>query len=203
MCCSPGAYFYPRPPRGGRRLLTRLPVLLRTISIHALREEGDSGCSPSLTARTYFYPRPPRGGRLGAGKIASTGSKISIHALREEGDCRQRPSWTSGWDFYPRPPRGGRHLVTRVKVVGQEFLSTPSARRATLDCSTLEQMLLRFLSTPSARRATKRIKKEYQESVISIHALREEDDHTERGPDQMPANFYPRPPRGGRPSTLA
>ena len=35
-------YFYPRPPRGGRRL--HWPRLLTTasISIHALREEGDA-----------------------------------------------------------------------------------------------------------------------------------------------------------------
>ena len=37
----PGAYFYPRPPRGGR--LTAPPGQLEPvcISIHALREEGD------------------------------------------------------------------------------------------------------------------------------------------------------------------
>ena len=33
-------------------------VILESISIHALREEGD--CKPPC----YFYPRPPRGGRL-------------------------------------------------------------------------------------------------------------------------------------------
>ena len=34
------------------------------ISIHALREEGDPGLRPLLSLHTYFYPRPPRGGRL-------------------------------------------------------------------------------------------------------------------------------------------
>ena len=33
------------------------------ISIHALREEGDTGSSPSMRCGFYFYPRPPRGGR--------------------------------------------------------------------------------------------------------------------------------------------
>ena len=37
--------FYPRPPRGGRRRLFRLVSQRDTISIHALREEGDA-CSP-------------------------------------------------------------------------------------------------------------------------------------------------------------
>ena len=35
-------HFYPRPPRGGRRHLRRLPDEVQCISIHALREEGDS-----------------------------------------------------------------------------------------------------------------------------------------------------------------
>ena len=34
-------YFYPRPPRGGRRQLIQQGDLTALISIHALREEGD------------------------------------------------------------------------------------------------------------------------------------------------------------------
>ena len=33
--------FYPRPPRGGRRVQRQFDVLAPFISIHALREEGD------------------------------------------------------------------------------------------------------------------------------------------------------------------
>ena len=58
-------------------------------------------------------------------------SKISIHALREEGDlvrlCRKAPVP----NFYPRPPRGGRQSNTAEDIAEMEFLSTPSARRAT------------------------------------------------------------------------
>ena len=57
-----------------------------------------------------FYPRPPRGGRLDAYTAMKSSDKISIHALREEGDS-----------FNGEVARG---FV--------EFLSTPSARRATL-----------------------------------------------------------------------
>ena len=60
--------FYPRPPRGGRPLQRRRPPKQCTISIHALREEGD------LTQR----------------KGHST-KTISIHALREEGDFPSSP----------------------------------------------------------------------------------------------------------------
>ena len=35
-------YFYPRPPRGGRPASTNSATEASTISIHALREEGDA-----------------------------------------------------------------------------------------------------------------------------------------------------------------
>ena len=84
----------------------------KQISIHALREEGDSGWRPRPPWRCNFYPRPPRGGRpslvnsnLDLFLFLSTpsarratctrfyfgsGQCISIHALRKEGD-RQLP----------------------------------------------------------------------------------------------------------------
>ena len=55
------------------------------ISIHALREEGDT-----LTLKARLL------------KI------ISIHALREEGDRQAQTVEKTPRDFYPRPPRGGR-----------------------------------------------------------------------------------------------
>ena len=79
-------YFYPRPPRGGRRRLCLLPCLPWSISIHALREEGDR-LVPALR---------------------NTSVPISIHALREEGDVCPVPAFGLGFYFYPRPPRGGR-----------------------------------------------------------------------------------------------
>ena len=122
--------FYPRPPRGGRQQFPLFWLILllflstpsarratsskdqrdrfRSISIHALREEGDVSASTSGAAALNFYPRPPRGGRLmcavlwpSTSRFLSTPSArratrrkccfkcvsgISIHALREEGD---------------------------------------------------------------------------------------------------------------------
>ena len=125
--------------------------------------------------------------------------QISIQALREEGD--------SG--------------VYAFRAVGMEFLSTPSARRATW-WSTQTRSTSPFLSTPSARRATRQLLGSADAISISIHALREEgDDGGRHGrpntwtflstPSARRAtglasssalgvsNFYPRPPRGGRP----
>ena len=86
-------YFYPRPPRGGR--LVQLPALLPNgiISIHALREEGDLESAAGSAGQEDFYPRPPRGGRPGlTAWPAVTAMLISIHALREEGD-NGRETW--------------------------------------------------------------------------------------------------------------
>ena len=150
---------------------------------------------------------------------------ISIHALREEGDVPSVPAAGRLQNFYPRPPRGGRpsHMYSYMAVA--KFLSTPSARRATDDdiiindpegisihalreegdCPRSGPSTLRtvFLSTPSARRAT-RTKKECSCNVlISIHALREEGDSAFCGPSCGRQNFYPRPPRGGRPTHVS
>ena len=167
--------FYPRPPRGGRLYsadggfgVGRISIhALREegddvvgqiagvlpISIHALREEGDFSSHMDANRALNFYPRPPRGGRRGRSSNAQCPSKISIHALREEGDATGIPSSKVLRDFYPRPPRGGRPRQRQQQTEHGKFLSTPSARRATI--------------LSSAPRAV---------DWISIHALREEGD---------------------------
>ncbi len=102
-------------------------------------------------------------------------------------------------NFYPRPPRGGRPVDPLMFTVVPLFLSTPSARRATclltlygskegISIHALREegdevrrssstVILEFLSTPSARRAT---------HVALVQLCTGFD-------------FYPRPPRGGRP----
>ena len=79
------------------------------------------------------------------------------------------------------------------------FLSTPSARRATQVGIMLIGEVL-FLSTPSARRATYLLTVPPTSIKISIHALREEGDSISMPIWTMKFNFYPRPPRGGRPA---
>ena len=56
---------------------------------------------------------------------------ISIHALREEGDENCAVLRCPTHRFYPRPPRGGRPFRVSLHRPIAEFLSTPSARRAT------------------------------------------------------------------------
>ena len=78
--------------------------------------------------------------------------------------------------FYPRPPRGGRPapLVTWATV--WKFLSTPSARRATLQNAQILGPFDYFYPRPprGGRPASRDVQARYL--VISIHALREEGD---------------------------
>ena len=152
-CTFSYAYFYPRPPRGGRHIHDFvsfcIPAFLSTpsarratrrsctgyqgqsISIHALREEGDFSQYSFPLDIHDFYPRPPRGGRPKDPDRVRAPWEISIHALREEGDGQSKARCTAWRNFYPRPPRGGRLLGQNGVILHAEFLSTPSARRAT------------------------------------------------------------------------
>ena len=79
-----------------------------------------------------FYPRPPRGGRLRFYGEPEKLVRISIHALREEGD-----EVYSGLSLrFPISIHALREEGDGVWSHGshsqEQFLSTPSARRATL-----------------------------------------------------------------------
>ena len=95
-------YFYPRPPRGGRRgrpvYGVQIDVFLSTPSARrATKVRVMYACT-----REYFYPRPPRGGRR---------RKVR-HGLRHD-------------NFYPRPPRGGRPTLEGVYGREQDFYPRP------------------------------------------------------------------------------
>ena len=132
-------YFYPRPPRGGRRG-------------HPHAQGADRKFLSTPSARRATWQRPKNLGR--AKKFLSTPSArratghphaqgadrkflstpsarratcarkemlkmaiISIHALREEGDRERRRRDYRHRHFYPRPPRGGRpRLIGAVPI---------------------------------------------------------------------------------------
>ena len=123
------------------------------ISIHALREEGDlhPRCNPGGWSAISIHALREEGDANVAKQRVDL--FISIHALREEGDGLLLSSIRKPRNFYPRPPRGGRHKLNEYLSGKSEFLSTPSARRATRTVSAYISAMI-FLSTPSARRAT-------------------------------------------------
>ena len=134
--------------------MTELKDSRFTISIHALREEGDHGRFSHLPSQFLFLSTPS-----------------ARRATRANHNRNQHHQ-----NFYPRPPRGGRPVVRLSIPCDVLFLSTPSARRATPPILGIQYSHARFLSTPSARRATS----PRFCQVLGFH------------------NFYPRPPRGGR-----
>ena len=122
-----------------------------------------------------FYPRPPRGGRPDSSQSALIKPIISIHALREEGDV----------------------ALDHALAGAIQFLSTPSARRATSPWRGTFTPA-GFLSTPSARRAT-RLLGRYQSAGIDFYPRPPRGGRRPAKPQhQYRRNFYPRPPRGGR-----
>ena len=148
-----------------------------SISIHALRVEGDRGPKPHLLSINLFLSTPSGWRATCAGELATGGGTISIHALRVEGDQEAKAADAASRNFYPRPPGGGRPKSQRWACKDCGFLSTPSGWRATrreLGSSALlichfyprppgggrpaqivhSARIVVFLSTPSGWRAT-------------------------------------------------
>ena len=234
--------FYPRPPRGGRpfwyknfddmakflstpsaRRATQKPrekTAFITISIHALREEGDSQTWANKPFSKKFLSTPSARRATHDHAEPEPSMDISIHALREEGDLKSQSKHLLKIYFYPRPPRGGRrldswHYGDNYKISihalreegdlvfyrGQQnrIISIHALREeGDVQCERPGRAGKKFLSTPSARRATARRFERRQMQAISIHALREEGDGSIMTLETYRENFYPRPPRGGR-----
>ena len=169
-------HFYPRPPRGGRPGLIAASTMLPQISIHALREEGDPCLWSPTPWQADFYPRPPRGGRLSLELETDDLMKISIHALREEGDILARLDWVCPKCISIHALREeGDIQRTPEGMEIRQFLSTPSARRATDRLRAKVQRVPHFYPRPP------------RGGRLFLCAVQ-----------GIQINFYPRPPRGGR-----
>ena len=105
-----------------------------TISIHALRVEGDVQDGSGMVAQIVFLSTPS-GWR-------ATSRRLTRAAVLG--------------NFYPRPPGGGRRIKGYTAAATTAFLSTPSGWRATLCAARAIIFAQQFLSTPSGWRATGR-----------------------------------------------
>ena len=101
--------------------------------------------------------------------------------------------------FYPRPPRGGRPVLANIGEQAILFLSTPSARRATLQIRQGVKPGNYFYPRPPRGGRPGYFSGKGYIRQISIHALREEGDACQAAKARPVGYFYPRPPRGGRP----
>ena len=100
------------------------------------------------------------------------------------------------------PNEGTAYLLDLLSRMTNEFLSTPSARRATLTEASGSSRPRNFYPRPPRGGRPGRVRAFQQHPRISIHALREEGDSPAPGMSCTQHNFYPRPPRGGRPDPL-
>ena len=169
-------HFYPRPPCGGRLVLSATQpgsfVFLSTsplrgtttvrrsnipsacISIHVPLAGDDRRCFCRQRQKIAIFlsTSPLRG--------TTADNLTDINALS---------------NFYPRPPCGGRRVRRRPRCRGAAFLSTSPLRGTT-----------RPVNGPEHGRA------------ISIHVPLAGDDGVKHGLNFPHIDFYPRPPCGGR-----
>ena len=144
------------------------------ISIHALREEGDMPVTYSPYFSSNFNPRPPRRGR----RTNGTGKLTTLHFNpRPPRRGRLRWNWRCWWtkQFQSTPSAKRATDSASDTSRSQRFQSTPSAKRATGNYR-IFQHDTKFQSTPSAKRATESRLARAVKYPISIHALREEGD---------------------------
>ena len=172
-------YFYPRPPRGGRLARSRASLAPCIISIHALREEGDSVWDVLMPYITISIHALREEGDCRLQRHADD-LQISIHALREEGDGLDHCDDRHPRNFYPRPPRGGRPYLGNCLAEFTKFLSTPSARRATHTAAGTASHRRNFYPRPPRGGRHLRHPRADGALRISIHALREEGDSKNR-----------------------
>ena len=120
------AYFYPRPPRGGRQ--------------------------PGLAGRkdiSYFYPRPPRGGRRLGQTGRATQFPISIYALREEGDRTLTGKWPKARAFLSTP--SARRATQRRRAARRARQISIHALREEGDTTTSKMAVVQKISIHALR----------------------------------------------------
>ena len=141
-------------PSVGRATTVRFErASLRSISIHALRGEGDYHTPLPQQIYYNFNPRPPWGGRQRCAKHLLSHRRISIHALRGEGDETIPTRRLTKSNFNPRPPWGGRRFSTAIELDDNNFNPRPPwGGRQIIRHS--QSIIFLFQSTPSVGRAT-------------------------------------------------
>ena len=166
--CTPSAR------RATNERLCRRPVL--SISIHALREEGDSDLF-LLVAEIWQFQSTPSARRATRKRISKNYSSCPFQstpsARRATSDVTLLQSDVA--DFNPRPPRGGRPPFVGLGIgLIRNFNPRPPRGGRPYH-------FFKWITIP-----------------ISIHALREEGDAVAQTVKRAVLDFNPRPPRGGR-----
>ena len=123
--------FYPRPPRGGRRCPCCCPAPVETISIHALREEGDVSTEKPASHAHLFLSTPSA--RRATAKTerkhpAFVSLYTSLHKLQRDACKTNRKitpllAQTAGVPVRSVPEN---HVCCRFALAGHQKISTLS-----------------------------------------------------------------------------
>ena len=198
-CCRKKLCFYPRHPRGWRRGVSTLDTPYYCVSIHATLAGGDGMSLSSSVSGATFLSTPPS-------RVAT----VSVPRPETPAPC-----------FYPRHPRGWRPQRSATPFSRSAFLSTPPSRVATAAPGKLFKSIFRFyprhprgwrpqvmrgltayctfLSTPPSRVATRLRRCPPRPAKVSIHAtLAGGDGYCRKSTTGQREGFYPRHPRGWR-----
>ena len=154
FCSAAVADFYPRPPRGGRPTRPEAGTPEKEFLSTPSARRATICLMPSSGANGYFYPRPPRGGRL-----MEPERPVREPAFLSTPSARRATALSRFWTtrsryFYPRPPRGGRRHGPPQDAAGRVISIHALREEGDLSASTMCNPCSQFLSTPSARRAT-------------------------------------------------
>ena len=146
----------------------------------------------------HFYPRPPRGGRRPLTCAFDISSQfLSTPSARRATFCCSTPNRCIR-HFYPRPPRGGRQLHV-VRELTNLKISIHALREEGDNKGFFKNIILIISIHALREEGDHRGWMECSGPPISIHALREEGDSAHLRASSSSSDFYPRPPRGGRP----
>ena len=167
-------------------------ILLTTVSIHATLAGGDITTISPLTKTHGFYPRHPRGWRPTGLDSRLLRERVSIHATLAGGDSLAMCCSSCPRQFLSTPPSRVATVMIVYQSFQQLFLSTPTA--------TLTGARGWFLSTPPSRVATVLVRFFLRRCRVSIHATLAGGDEKQRSFHLRRNRFYPRHPRGWRPS---
>ena len=173
-------HFNPRPPWGGRRPRDCFGLTVHSISIHALRGEGDAITLMMVIIIVLFQSTPSVG----------RATSISCSLLACISVFQSTPSVGRATIYAP--------LCYRLRA--KQFQSTPSVGRATPSFPPPLSVTFPYFNPRPPWGGRLDELAQMRAIVISIHALRGEGDFRRQINLTTGRNFNPRPPWGGRPT---
>ena len=196
--------FYPRHPRGWRLERANASVMEIIVSIHATLAGGDLCGKPDYLRRKAFLSTPPS-------RVATSVSFMSIGVSlflstppSRVATCGLSAGFRVGGCFYPRHPRGWRRFSRRLSVCCRTcfYPRHPRGWRREEQPGPLVQEIVSIHATLAGGDLWNRWAHSTASMFLSTPPSRVATGARPQRPATMVC-FYPRHPRGWRPSVIA